>query len=107
MSEDNSRKRPKWTYKSIAISCICVVLIVLTVMEEAYRGSTRNGELPCIHSLYFITRATDEYRKKHGTLPPAYTVAKNDLPAHSWRVAILPFLGDGFPEFLAQYRYDE
>jgi hypothetical protein len=45
------------------------------------------------------------YEREHGTLPPACTVHANGAPLHSWRVLLLPFLGEA--ELFAKIRIDE
>lgn len=45
-----------------------------------------------IENLKKITLALHNYRSKHGSFPPAYTVDKNGKPLLSWRVLILPYL---------------
>ena len=55
-------------------------------MEEEWRiqGSDQLLEL---------TIALLRYEKANGTLPPAFTVDRHGKPLHSWRVLILPYLG--------------
>ena len=68
-------------------------------MEEAiYRSE-------CADNLRRITLAMLLYEKDHGTLPPAWTVDDEGSPLHSWRVLLLPYLGE--EELYAKIRLDE
>ena len=64
--------------------------------------------LDCCGNMQQITLAMLLYHAEHGTLPPAYSVDATGKPLHSWRVLLLPYLGD---EQLAalhgQFRLDE
>ena len=44
-------------------------------------------------SLYAIGLGVKAYRNKHSTMPPAYLADKQGKPLLSWRVALLPYLG--------------
>lgn len=57
------------------------------------------------NNLRKITLAMLSYEKDHGTLPPAFTVDGNGKPLHSWRVLILPYLGQ--QELYEQLKLDE
>ena len=52
-----------------------------------------------------IGQAMQAYVKAKGTLPPAYTCDKSGKPLLSWRVAILPYLGEG--ALYKQFHLDE
>ena len=47
------------------------------------------------------------YEAEHGVLPPAFTVDANGAPLHSWRVLILPYLGEAERELYGKLRLDE
>ena len=47
----------------------------------------------CTENLHQITLAMLRYAGDHGTLPPAYTIAADGRPLQSWRVLLLPYLG--------------
>ncbi len=54
---------------------------------EALRRTT------CADRLHRIILAMLLYERDHGTLPPAITVDGDGSPLHSWRVVLLPYLG--------------
>ena len=56
-------------------------------MKEAGNRQT------CAERIQVIALAMLLYHHDHGTLPPAYTVDAQGNPLHSWRVLLLPYLG--------------
>lgn len=59
----------------------------------------------CSDRLTRITLAMLLYECDHGTLPPAFTADKEGNPLHSWRVLLLPYLGQ--QELYGKIRLDE
>ncbi len=59
----------------------------------------------CQDNLQRIVLAMLIYERRHGTLPPAYTVDASGEPLHSWRVLLLPYLGEG--QLFDKLRLDE
>jgi prepilin-type processing-associated H-X9-DG protein len=57
----------------------------------------------CAENLRRIAKAMRQYDAKHRTLPPAYIVRNGHK--HSWRVIILPYLGQ--KPLFDLYRFDE
>lgn len=57
------------------------------IVQEVQRRRT------CSDRMHGITLAMLLYQADHGTLPAACTVDENGNPLHSWRVALLPYLG--------------
>jgi hypothetical protein len=49
--------------------------------------------------------AVNNYESTYGTLPPAYLADKDGRPMHSWRVLLLPFLGQD--EVYSAYNFAE
>ena len=61
------------------------------MVYEALEGAmSRRG---CVERMQAIALAMLLYHNDHGTLPPAYTVDAEGRPLHSWRVLLLPYLG--------------
>jgi hypothetical protein len=48
----------------------------------------------CVDHLRSIALAMLLYEREHGTLPPAYLARDDGQPLHSWRVLLLPYLGE-------------
>jgi hypothetical protein len=59
-------------------------------------------------SLKRLTKALHDYHDEHGHLPPSAVVDAEGRPLLSWRVAILPFLGEEllYHEFKLDERWD-
>ena len=70
-------------------------------IEEAF------SKMECAAKIGTITTALYAYRTEHGTLPPAFTVDENGKPLQSWRVLILPYLGDDAKALYEKIRLDE
>jgi prepilin-type processing-associated H-X9-DG protein len=58
-------------------------------------GATREAmrRLQCVERMHRITLAMLLYERDHGSLPLACTVDGDGNPLHSWRVLLLPYLG--------------
>ncbi|OWK43820.1 hypothetical protein FRUB_03419 [Fimbriiglobus ruber] len=52
-----------------------------------------------------LGRAFDAYHAEHGHYPPAAVLGKDGTPLFSWRVALLPYLGE--KELYSQFRLNE
>jgi len=70
---------------------------------QATREASRRTN--CVRNLRRIMLAMLIYQHEHGTLPPAYTVDAAGNPLHSWRVLLLPYLGE--EELYGKLRLDE
>jgi hypothetical protein len=68
-------------------------------VREVARRST------CARQVKRITLAMLLYERDHGTLPPAWSVDAEGNPLHSWRVLLLPYLGQR--ELHERIRLDE
>ena len=60
---------------------------------------------PCNQHLQDIGAAMVAYCNEHDRLPPPFIADAQGKPMHSWRVLILPYLGE--QELYDQYRFDE
>jgi prepilin-type processing-associated H-X9-DG protein len=61
--------------------------------------------ISCLNNLQQLTKALLAYKATNGQLPPPYVTDESGKPMHSWRVLILPYLGqDGLYQ---AYRFDE
>jgi hypothetical protein len=62
-------------------------------------------KMSCQANIERIAQALRQYEIDHGTLPPAFIPDAAGKPMHSWRVLILPQLGEH--GLHARYRFDE
>lgn len=87
-------RTPWWTLGG----CCCALLAIgcslylLAPKTSATRAAAYRGQ--CAEHLKQIGLALQNYHSTHGTFPPAYLTDRRGRPAHSWRVVILPFLGE-------------
>ena len=66
----------------------CLLFPAIQYSREPHRM------LKCANDLRQIALAMSLYENDHGCFPPAYIADANGRPMHSWRVLILPYLGD-------------
>jgi hypothetical protein len=85
--------------RRVADSVVGLCTPAFQAMREANRRSI------CVANLRRITLAMLLYQRRHGTLPPPYTVDAQGKPLHSWRVLLLPYLGQ--QELYGKLRLDE
>jgi hypothetical protein len=58
------------------------------------RIGTSGPKDPVEEQLRTLAQALDKYRQKHGNYPPPAIYDRDGRPVLSWRVALLPFLGE-------------
>jgi hypothetical protein len=93
-------RRIDWTVWTIITGITLLFSCVTTGKSSAYADS--RGNL-CANQLTIISVALKEYHEVHQCYPPAVVQDAQGKPIHSWRVLILPYLGDE----AAQQIYDQ
>lgn len=87
----------------------CAVFLIFKfsggTMQRLSQNKTRNDS---IKNLEKIASALNAYAKKYGKYPPPAIVDANNQPLLSWRVMILPFLGEDtlYSQFDLTKRWD-
>ena len=79
--------------------------LALYFLPRIMRWKRPVGERTCSNNLRRIALGMLLYQHEHGTLPPAYTVDAEGKPLQSWRVLLLPYVGE--EKLFAQIRLDE
>lgn len=74
-----------------AATIIGLGIAMLAPVVQTARSSAQ--AISCSSNLKQIALALQAYADEHGCYPPAYLSDKNNKPIHSWRVLILPYLG--------------
>lgn len=95
--------------RGLAATLISLLLLgqfFCPAMDSA-RGAILRSE--CGDNIRKLTLAIREYESKHGHIPPPYSIAADGTPLHSWRVLLLPFLGEQslFDEIDASKPWDD
>lgn len=82
-----------WFLILIPVSDILAMLLSMVIpgVQQAREAGCRQQ---CLNNLHRIGQAMRLYHDVHGSFPPPYTVDETGKPLHSWRVLILPYLGD-------------
>ncbi|MBX3412753.1 MAG: DUF1559 domain-containing protein [Pirellulales bacterium] len=97
-----------WIF-SVAIMLLalcCVISVPMAIILPAINATREQARrLTCENNLRQIGVALQSYHDAHGCFPPPYLVDAEGQPAHSWRVLILPFLGE--TELYDRYSFDE
>lgn len=93
-----------WNRKYVAIIVVTIglALVAIPIAIELRKVSHR---ISCSQNMTLIAAALRNYVDDFGTFPPAYTVDEDGAKAHSWRVSLLPYLGED--ELYAQYDFDQ
>ncbi len=91
------RKRSRIWAKVAVYTVIAFPIIVVAfwLVQPAIVGlKTRRDLAVCQQNLRRIAKALNAYADNAGTYPPAVTYDTYGRPMHSWRVLILPYLGE-------------
>ncbi len=87
----------------VLIAVIGILIALLLPAIQSARGAARRAQ--CTNNLRQIGIAMQAYQAEHNCYPPAYLPDENDQPMHSWRVLLLPYLGEEM--LYEQYDFDE
>ena len=99
--EWRSSYRPKSREENLAKS----LFLLLGPATEAFGQADERAD--CVVNMKLLTIALLRYQAEHGTLPPAFIVDAEGTPLQSWRVLILPYLGEDNKALYEQIRLDE
>jgi hypothetical protein len=95
--------------KADKLAALALVACGLCLLNCYWISVSDPGELSCRSScqnnLKQIALAMHNYAHRYGALPPAYVADSQGKPVHSWRVLLLPFLGE--EELYKRYSFDE
>lgn len=94
----------------LAVIGFAVLLMVLLVMGGRIVAGMIRAKMQqdqCAGQLHKIWVAFDNYFNEYGEYPPAVVRDKNGAAMHSWRVLVLPFLGQQEEQLYKEYHFDE
>ena len=106
-------KKPRSTATTILLVLAVSVPVVLfcggilaALLIPAVQGGREAARLAnCQSNMKQIGFAMQMYHAKNGHYPPAFVADKDGKPMHSWRVLLLPYLGE--QALYGQYRMNE
>lgn len=76
----------------VAVAVLAILIALLLPAVQQAREAARRAQ--CRNNLKQIALALHNYHDAYGAFPPAYVADEDGNPMHSWRVLILPFLGE-------------
>jgi Protein of unknown function (DUF1559) len=91
-------------FARFAVAIACVLLAAAALVWQSMRQRAANT-LACMDHVKKIVLALHAYHDALGTFPPPHFVDRTGRPIHSWRVLVLPFLGE--QSLYDKYRFDE
>lgn len=80
-----------WFVAAVGAVVLFVFLFVLPNVRSSPEAARR---MQCSNHLKQIGVALQNYHDAYGALPPAFIADADGKPTHSWRVLILPYLGE-------------
>lgn len=107
------RKGPSGDRSTRVLAMVAVAVLLLFV-GLGYAGKlladmlrARMLQEECSGQLHKIWSAMDNYFNDYSAYPPAVVRDKNGKPMHSWRVLLLPYLGQREEQLYKEYHFDE
>jgi hypothetical protein len=95
-------RRLTWTVAAVIL--VLVVVVAIPAINAARIAAIR---IQHENNLKAIGLALHNYYDDYLCLPPALVLGPDNQAWHSWRVLLLPYLGDAERELHARYRFDE
>jgi hypothetical protein len=84
-----------------------IAILVSSLLQPAIQAArANNARKQCARNLRQIGAAMLAYEADYGTLPPAYLADEKGTPLHSWRVLILPYLGEQEKRMYQRYDFN-
>lgn len=109
MTELPKPNRRFWfSLRSVSTWTVMIVLWLWLALPAFDNINQTRHRKSCKNQMQMITQAIFKYETANGHFPPAYIADANGKPMHSWRVLILPYLGDEqYKELHSEYNFDE
>lgn len=98
------------TVRDTSLQCVILLImggfvlsVILLPAFQAAKEAARRAQ--CANNLKQIALALLSYQEEHGTFPPARVLGPDGTPWHSWRVLLLPYIGE--QALYAAYNFNE
>lgn len=88
---------PLWLIKTVCLTVVGAILAgaAIFVLWPSLRSvKDRRDRLACMSNLQQIAKAINAYAAEHGTYPSPVVYGPKGAQLYSWRVLILPYLGE-------------
>lgn len=105
LRSSSGRRLGLWILLAIAGLLFLGLIAAWPVVLRTFDSYKRR--LECSHQLHKIGVALQNYYDEYGVYPPAIAYDASGRPMHSWRVLILPHLGQDEEKLYKRYRLDE
>lgn len=79
---------------SLVVGALVIGVAVAILAPAVQSARASSLKLKSAEKLQLIAQAMQAYHTDYGVYPPAYLTDGNGKPKHSWRVLILPYLGE-------------
>jgi len=110
-SQPPGDRSSRWTYVLLAVvvvallACAGALVMAGRILAEAAMAQIEQEQ--CADQLRKIGNALAAYNDEYTVFPPAFLADGQGVPQHSWRVLILPYLGQDEEALYKEYRFDE
>lgn len=89
-----SATRPRALLYASVVALVCWFLFSCLLLASSRGAREAARRMSCMNNLKQISLALHNYHDTYRSLPPAYVADENGKRLHSWRVLLLPFLGE-------------
>jgi prepilin-type processing-associated H-X9-DG protein len=103
----SAERERRWA-RRVKIAALCLMVLGLPawwLWGAVQTARELNHRSSCNCRLKQFGLAMHNYHDKHGSFPPAFVLGPDGQKWHSWRVLILPYLGQD--ALYREYRFDE
>ena len=91
----SASSRPKAFYiASLALLVGFCLLPCVVIVFDPFGDTRPSSRAHCSNNMRLIQTALLQYETTYGRFPPPFIADANGKPMHSWRVLILPFIGE-------------
>lgn len=101
-NEDGLQQLLEWAFGGFIGLCVVGFVLALIPAEKRMGHPART---PCLNNLRQLGLAMQNYSASKMRLPYAYISDDDGKPIHSWRVSLLPFIGQ--ENLYNEYSFDE